>query len=181
MVTTTTLLSWKAFEQLPDDGMRHEVIEGELISLPPPKSGHARVAKRAYRALMPLEERGLGQVYVEAGYKLSENPPTWVQPDVSLITSERDRATAAAAYFTGAPELAVEVASPSESAPDMERKVDALLAAGSFAVWVIYPESRKVRVFLRDGISISRGMNDKLTLPELLPGWELPVSKLFEE
>src|SRR5258706_10040611 len=133
MATTTNLLSWQAFEQLPDDGMRHEVIEGELISLPPPKSGHARVAKRAYRALMPLEERGLGQVYVEAGYKLSENPPTWVQPDVSLITSERDRATAAAAYFTGAPELAGGVAPPSEPPPPPGREGSPARAAGAAA------------------------------------------------
>jgi len=179
--TTTNLLSWEAFEKLPDDGMHHEVIEGELIILPPPKSRHSIVASNVADALRVFKERGLGRVLLEAGYKLSENPPTWIQPDVSLLGAERIDRTAADGYFTGAPELAVEVASPSESAPDLERKVDALLAGGSHAVWVIYPALRKARVFLRDGTSYSRGINDKLSLPDLLPDWELPVSKLFDE
>jgi Uma2 family endonuclease len=181
MATTTNLMSWAAFEQLPDDGMHYEIIEGELITLPPPKSGHSNAATNVFVVLAHLMERGLGRVYLEAGYKLSENPATWIQPDASFLRSERVRETPADGYFLGAPELAVEVASPSESAPDLERKVDALLAGGGLVVWVIYPAMKKVRVFLRDGTSFSRGIHEKLTLPELLPDWEAPVSKLFED
>src|SRR6266404_330076 len=123
MATTTNLLSWEAFERLPDDGMHHEVIDGELIALPPPMFGHTKIAKRIYHALLALEEHGIGKVYGEAGFKLSEEPATWVQPDVSFITAQRDHAAQYAAYFTAAPELAIEVASPSESAPDLERKI----------------------------------------------------------
>jgi Uma2 family endonuclease len=179
MATTTNLMSWAAFEQLPDDGMHYEILQGELITLPPPKSGHCTVASNAFKLLVPLEARG--RVYGEAGYKLSDNPATWIQPDVSFLRSERVRETPADGYFLGAPELAVEVASPSESAPDLERKVDALLAGGGLVVWVIYPAMKKVRVFLRDGTSFSRSIHEKLTLPELLPDWEAPVSKLFED
>ncbi len=178
MATTTNLLSWEAFEQFPDDGMHHEIIEGELITLPPPKSGHSRVVGKAFKRLPPLEESGLWRVLAEAGYKLSENPATWIQPDVSLLRSERALATAPDGYFIGAPELAIEVASPSESARDLEHKVAALLAAGGTAVWVVYPDIQKVRVFLRDGASFSHGT---LSVPDLLPGWELPVAKLFED
>ena len=181
MATTTNLLSWQAFEQLPDDGMHREVIEGELISLPPPKSRHSIVAHNALRALLPIEERARGKVLVEAGYKLRDDPPTWIQPDVSFLRGDQIQRAAPDGYFFDAPELAIEIVSPSESARDMERKIDVLLAAGAHTVWVIYPESRKVRVFLRDGTSYSRGLTDKLSLPNLLPDWELPVSKLFEE
>jgi Uma2 family endonuclease len=181
MATTTNLLSWEAFEHLPSDGMHHEIIEGELITLPPPKSGHSEVARRTNRVLLVLEDRRLGRVYLEAGYKLSEDPPTWIQPDVSFLREERAKTTDADGYFLGAPELAVEVISPSESADDVDRKVELLLAHGSLAVWVVYPRTHKVQVYLANRTSFSRGIHDSLSLPDLLPGWELPVARLFEE
>jgi Uma2 family endonuclease len=181
MATTTPVMSWEAFEQLPDDGMHYEIIEGELITLPPPKSRHSLVASNTFKELLPLEESGLGRVMPEAGYKLSHDPPTWIQPDVSFLRKERVQATAPDGYFLEAPELAVEVVSPSESARTLNRKVKALLAAGARAVWVVYPDDLQVRVYLPDGTSFSRGVNDTLSAPDLLPGWELPVAKLFED
>ena len=84
MATTTNLMTWEAFERLPDgDGYHRELIEGELQILPPPKSGHSKVAKRIFKALLTAEAAGGGQALVEAGYKLSENPASWVEPDVS--------------------------------------------------------------------------------------------------
>ena len=178
MATTTHLLTWKEFEQLPDEHL--EILEGELITLPPPKSGHSMVAANASLLLQPLQESGLGRVYQTAGYKLSEDPATWIQPDVSFLKMERVLATKPNAYFVGAPELAVEIVSPSETAETLYRKIELLLAGGSLAVWVIYPKNREVHVFLADGTSFRRGLNDVLTIPELLPGWELPVARLFE-
>jgi Uma2 family endonuclease len=122
----------------------------------------------------------LGAVYQEAGYQLSDDPPTWIQPDVSVLRLERAKATKPDDYFRGAPELAVEVVSPSETALTLNHKIKALLAAGSLAVWVIYPDSSEVRVYLPDGTSFTRGLADTLSAPELLPGWELPVARLFE-
>ena len=112
MATATNLLSWEAFEKLPDDGMHHEVIQGELITLPPPQFPHVKVAKRLYQALFVLEEKGVGEVFVEAGYKLSEKPATWIQPDVSFLRP--GRTADVTRYLTGAPDLAVEVVSPSD-------------------------------------------------------------------
>ncbi|MBZ5622535.1 MAG: Uma2 family endonuclease [Acidobacteriia bacterium] len=179
MATTTNLLTWEEFERLPDEHL--EIIEGELITLPPPKSGHSTVAANTFLLLQPLQENRLGRIYQEAGYKLSQDPATWIQPDVSFLKMERVRATKPNDHFLGAPELAVEVVSPSETAQTLNRKIDLLLAGGSLAVWVIYPGDREVRVFLPDGTSFRRGIGDTLTAPELLPGWELPVARLFEE
>lgn len=179
MATTTNLLSWEAFEQLPNDGTHFEIIEGDLIALPPPKSGHSIIAANAASLLGPLQEEGLGRVFVEAGYKLSENPATWIQPDVSFLRMERVHATDPDGYFLGAPQLAVKIVSPSETARTLNRKVDILLAAGSLAVWVVYSDERKVRVFLPDGTSRRLVPEDVLTFPEMLPGWQVPVAKLF--
>src|SRR5271165_5158881 len=149
MATSTGQMTWQAFEQLPDgDGLHREVVEGELIVLPPAKSRHAKITAAVAEALRPVAERGLWKVFVEAGYRLSDNPPTWIQPDVSVLSAERARETSGDDYFVKPPELAVEIVSSSERARDVTRKVDLLLAGGTLAVWVIYPEECEVRVFL---------------------------------
>jgi Uma2 family endonuclease len=179
--TSTGLMTWEEFEKLPDgDGYHREILEGELQVLPPPKSGHTKIAKRAYLALLAIEP-GLGQAYVEAGYKLSTNPATWVQPGVSFLRSERVHAADEDGYFLGAPDLAIEVISPSESAVDVQRKVALMLSAGSEAVWAVYSKTRMVEVHLKNGTSYTLGVNDQLSAPFLLPGWEYPVAKLFED
>ncbi len=181
MATTTGLLSWEAFEKFPDDGMHHELIEGEHQVLPPPKSRHARIAKRFFLELLSAEKNANGEALFEAGFKLSNNPASWIQPDVSFVLNEQLDSTVEGGYFLGAPALAVEVVSPSETGRKLQRKVDLLLAAGSLAVWVIYPKTQTVKVHLPDGTTHTRGIHDTLTLPALLPDWQLPVAKLFEE
>jgi Uma2 family endonuclease len=181
-MATTTQMTWESFEKLPDgDGMHRELIKGELQILPPVKSGHSKVAKRVFKALLSAEERSDGQAYFEAGFKLSSDRESWIQPDVSFVRNARVRDTADSGYFIGAPELAIEVVSPSESAADLNRKVELLLKAGALAVWVLYPEQREVRVFLPSGESFRKGLGDTLSLAELLPGWEFPVARLFED
>ena len=173
------VLTWEAFEQLPDsDGMHRELLKGVLQVLPPAKLPHTKIAHRTYKLLSPMEERLACQVYIEAGYKLSERPATWVQPDVSVVATGR---TLDGDYVIGAPDLAVEVVSPSESAADIEEKVELMLEAGSQAVWVVYPKTRTVHVFTPGGSAKILSTKDSLAAPSLLPGWSAPVAKLFEQ
>jgi Uma2 family endonuclease len=182
MATTTHQITWESFEKLPDsDGMHRELIEGELQILPPPKLGHSKVAGNAAEAIRPLRERPGGRIFLEAGYQLSADRRNWIQPDVSFVRIERVRETPDSGYLLGGPDLAIEVVSPSESAADLNRKVELLLKAGSLAVWVLYPEQRGVQVFLPSGTSLWKGIGDTLSMPELLPGWEFPVAQLFED
>lgn len=180
MATTTNQLSWEGFEQLPNDGMHHELIEGELQTLPPPKSRHTEMAKRVFLALVAIEKQSGCRAYTEAGYKLTDHPPSWLQPEASFLRAPRAAATDPDGFFLGAPELAVEVISPSESAADVERKVELFLAHSSLIVWVIYPRTQKIHVFLSDGTVSIRGVGDSLTLSGILDGWSLPVATLFE-
>jgi len=179
MAASTHLMTWKEFEQLPDE--HAEILEGELVILPPPKSKHSRIAMKMAEFLLQLQDRGRGKVLCKAGFKISEEPPSWFRPDVCFLKMERVRATGAAEYFLGAPELAVEIVSPSETAEMLHHKIDLLLGAGSLAVWAVHIPRRKVRVYLPDGSSFCRGIDDVLTMPEVLPGWELPVAKIFVE
>jgi Uma2 family endonuclease len=179
MATTSNALTFAAFEQLPDgDGMHRELIEGELQILPPPKSRRSLVANRAFKMLLVLENRADGCVLCEAGYKLGDDPPSWIEPDVSFLKNDRVRATPAGDYFLGAPELAVEIVSPSESARDLKRKINLLLKGGSQTVWVVYPEDRTVEIYRPDGTSYT---TETLSAPGLLPEWTSPAASLFED
>jgi len=176
------VMTWEAFEQLPDsDGMHRELLRGVLQVLPPAISDHTIIATNAYEMLREFRQIASCGVYPEAGYKLSENPATWVQPDVSVITAARVRSRIKGRHFLGAPDLAVEVVSPSESAADIEEKVELMLEAGSQAVWVVYPKTRTVHVFVPGGSAAILSTKDSLSAPGLLPGWSAPVAKLFEE
>lgn len=86
MATPSEVLNFAAFEQLPDgDGFHRELIEGQLQILPPAKLRHSLVAKRAFKLLLAIEDRADGQALMEAGYKLGNDPSTWIQPDVSFL------------------------------------------------------------------------------------------------
>jgi Uma2 family endonuclease len=175
-------MSWEEFDRLPNsDGFHRELIQGMLQVLPAPKSGQSGIASNAFMILLELKELGLGRVYGEAGFKIGERPPTWIKPDVSFLTTERAQGTARDQYFLGGPEIAVEVISPSESANDIQRKLDLLLGSGSRAVWVVYPESQTVHVFSPDGTSVKRVIGDNLTAPFLSADWSAPVARLFED
>ena len=77
MATITGQVTWQAFEQLPDgDGWHRELIAGELITLPPTKSGHSKIARAIAKTLLAIEFGGIWKIFTEAGYRLSENPPT---------------------------------------------------------------------------------------------------------
>jgi Uma2 family endonuclease len=179
--TLTNLITWEAFEEMPADGMHREILEGNVIVLPPAKLKHSGIVSRIARQLRPVDDHARGTVLFEAGYKLSEHPPTWIQPDISVLSTGRFENPGPDGYCHGGPELAIEVVSPSETARDLNRKIDLLLAAGTLAVWVIYPDEQEVRVFLPDGTSFARGTDAILTIPALFGLLEIPVASLFEQ
>jgi len=178
--TITDLITWDAFEKIPGDAMHREILQGDLVVLPPPKSRHTLIAHNTAEALRPIKESRLGKVLIEAGYKLSDNPPTWIQPDISVLTPDRIEAPSPDGYFHGGPELAIEIVSPSETARDLNRKIDLLLTSGTQAVWVVYPDDEEVRVFLPGGNSFARDIRGTLTVPETFGPLEIPVARLFE-
>src|SRR6266568_8288060 len=118
-MSTTTLLTFEDFERLPDSPGKRELLDGELIEMPPAKRRHAKIQRRIDRNLSPyVLERGLGDVYTEAGFKLGERH--WVQPDVSLVSTGQDDAGDPEGYFEGAPRLAIEVISAANTAESVD-------------------------------------------------------------
>src|SRR5450432_1848721 len=146
---TTTLLSFEEFEQLPSEPGKTELLDGELIQLPPAKKKHMKIAKRLSRRLEDLLENakaaeGIDEVNVEMGYRFGAR--SWLQPDASVEHAGQ----AGDDYFEGAPLLAIEVISESNTADQMDRKIKTYLSNGGHEVWVVYPKTKCVWVF-REG------------------------------
>ncbi len=168
------------FARLPKDGACHELNAGELITLPPPKSLHSRiVAAVVFKIQAHLDPVGASQALPEAGYILSRDPLTIRQLDVSVISRERIRATDPDSYFEGAPELAVEVVSPWDSAEDLDIKTKQYLQSGAHQVWILYPRTQTVHIFSRGVATFILDQDQTLEGGNLLPGFTVPVASLF--
>jgi len=178
-MATKTLLTWEQFEQLPDDDMRHELDEGELISMPPTFTLHGKIQAQISAALLNfVRQHSLGVVTNDSGFRLS--PDTVRAPDISFVRADRARAVDLERRFEGAPDLAVEVISPSETATQIARKVQQYLRAGTETVWVVYPREQTIHVFESSHNARILEAADQLESPALLPGFSIRVSDLFE-
>jgi Uma2 family endonuclease len=176
---TSTAMTVEEFSRLPADGVRHELNAGELITLPSPKSLHSLTALAVLEALHPyLRQHPFGRAIPEAGYILFREPLTIRQPDVSVLSNARIEATPEDSYFEGAPELAVEIVSPSDAADDLQIKVQQYLDTGSKQVWVLYPKTKDVHVFEANQAMVLTG-DQLLEGRDLLPGFAVKVSQFF--
>ncbi|HYM09938.1 MAG TPA: Uma2 family endonuclease [Bryobacterales bacterium] len=166
-------------EKLPANDLRHELDEGELITMSPAARRHGKMQVRISRLLSEFVDRNrLGEVVTEVGFILSRDPGTVRAPDVAFIRAGRPETSTG--FEEGAPDLAVEIVSPSDAAFEMVRKVNQYLRAGARAVWVVYPEEKQVHVFDSTGTARILDAAQTLSAPELLPGFSVPLSALFE-
>ena len=181
MTTQKTLLTADEFYLFccQNDGW-YELVDGEVVELAPPNDEHGEAALNVGTAFnIYARRRGVGRARVETGYTLRTGPDTVRGPDVSFVFHPRVEGRGSG-FPVGAPDIAVEVFSPSGTAAGMARKVAEYLAAGSQRVWVVYPADRRVVVHCADGTVLSYGGDDVITDEELLPGFSLPLSEIFE-
>jgi Uma2 family endonuclease len=179
-MATKTLLTVGQFDQLPvKEGILYELNEGELVTMTEPMPRHNLIRDNIVAALRAfVQPHDLGRVFAETGYQLT--PDTVRIPDVSFVPAGRMREIDLDRRIQGAPTLAMEVVSPSDLAEELTHKVEQYLAAGSKSVWVIYPKSREVHVFRPTGVTVLRNADAVLEEKEILPGFSLPLSALFE-
>lgn len=179
--TLTAPITMDEFARLPRDGARHEISEGELITMPPPKSLHDRVVSALSELLaVHLRRHSVYRAFPGAGYILSRDPLTIRQPDVSLLSKQRVEATDPDDYFEGAPEIAIEVVSPSDPAQDLEIKIEQYFRAGAQQVWVVYPKTQRVHVHYADRRSLILSGDETLAGGDLLPGFSIKTADLFQ-
>lgn len=179
-MATGTLISIEEYLTLPVPKAGSEYDEGRVIELSLASLEHGAIQLRVGGSLDNFIKSAALDLIASGptGYWLS--PEVERGPDVSVI--RRDKAAAMERFhgsLRGAPDAAFEIISPSESAADLERKVNQYLAAGVSAVFLIYPDSRHVWVYRPAGEARRFGSGDVLEIPELLPGFQLPVNELF--
>jgi len=158
---SATTLTFEQFEQLPDEPGKQELLNGELITLPPASEHHSRIAHRLFHLLYrhlvdPLAVR------METGYRLGRS--VWVQPDVSLLHPDQ----AVGTYLEGAPLLAVEVLSPANRAPDVQHKLQLYFEYGTREVWLIYPDTHIIEVHCAQGSTKHDAAFESVLLPGLV-------------
>ncbi len=180
MVVTEKLLTVEEFwAQYADT--RYELVKGVPVEMPPVSSEHGDIAATIAALLFSyLREHGLGRVKVETGYRLEED--TLRGPDISFVSREREAQIAdPRKYVPFAPDLAVEVVSPDESAATVHDKIDDYIRAGVCLIWVIYPSRRQIVVHHPDRTAQILTAEDTLTGGEVIPGFAIPVKAVFGE
>jgi Uma2 family endonuclease len=181
-MVTKTLLTADDLARMPDDAsVQIELDEGELITMPPAGEEHGHVGMDLGSELAQfVKKRKLGRVYgADTGFRLNDR--TVLAPDVAFVRKERLPTVRSKSFANGAPDLAVEIVSPSDGVRQYTRKVKQYLAAGCHTVWVVYPKREEVEVFEGSGAERTLRAGDVLEAPELLPGFALNVADLFDE
>lgn len=177
-----SLMTADKLARLPDDGNRYELVEGRLLQMPPASFLSSVVAATILRIVSNfVVQHRLGVCAgADGGVRLRSEPDTVRAPDVSFVRAERIPAGGlVAGYWPGAPDLAVEVLSPSDRYPEVQRKVQEYLDAGTRLVWVVDPESRTATAFHPDGRSSFLSEDDALDGEDVLPGFRLPLSEVW--
>ena len=166
---------WERYADQP-----YELIEGEVFAMPPTGLSHGFVSRRVVSQLGDFaDQHQLGDVVgAETGFQLSET--TVRAADAAFISNEKlATVTDPEKFAPFAPDLAVEIVSPNESAYEIRQKVRAYLEAGTALVWVIYPDSREVIVHYPDGTAKTASEDGTLDGGDVLPGLAIRVADLF--
>jgi len=160
------------------DEYRVELVDGEIVVMSPSGYESDEVASEFSAQIRNwVRPRQLGRVTGAGAGFILPNSDTRA-PDVSFVKAERLRRSPRS-FAELAPDLMVEVKSPSDSVVELRSKIDQFLAQGTQVGILIHPEQRwlEVRRSHEEPVMLKDG--DVLTLPDLLPGWEVQVSDLW--
>jgi Uma2 family endonuclease len=172
--TPTKLTTFAEFERMPDppDGFRYELRHGEPIKVAPPKIQHSRVQWRI-RRLLESAAGAAGIVTNEIGFRIRDHEYRIV--DVAFVSQVRW--DSAKDYLEGAPEIVVEVLSPSNSAAEMIERETLCLGNGCLEFWLVDADQQLVRVSTPDGRAFTYHSGQEIPLPLL--GARLSVDAIF--
>jgi Uma2 family endonuclease len=179
-------LTYDDFVLFPDDGKRHELIDGEHYVTPSPNTKHQQVSLNLILEIGGwLKGHPIGRIF-HAPYDVVLSLFDVVEPDLLYLSNERAAEVMTSQHLRGAPEMVVEIGSPGTRARDETIKRRLYERAGVTEYWSIDPELDVVRVYRRDGerfarpVELSREAGDILTTA-LLPGLNLPLERVFQE
>jgi Uma2 family endonuclease len=179
-------LTYEDYLQFPEDGKRHELIDGEHYVTPTPIRKHQAVSGNLLGAIWSyLQQQPVGRIF-SAPFDVIFSDFDVVEPDLLFISTERLAQIETSPWVRGAPDLVVEIGSPATRKRDETIKRRLYERFGVTEYWVVDPEVDVVRVYRRSGDRFQRAVEfshegrDVLPTP-LLPGLELPLERVFRE
>ena len=176
---TSTKLTYEDYAAIPDDGRRHEIIDGEHYVNPSPNMKHQLASVNLTSALwIYVRDHHLGYVF-SAPFDIVLSNFDVVVPDIIFVSAAR-KDILTASNLKGAPDLVAEILSPSNRKYDEVVKFKRYDAMGIAEYWIVDPERETVSIYRRtsSGFALTPASAD-LTTP-LIPGFSLPVRAIFE-
>ncbi len=174
-------LSYEEFRQLPDDGKRYELIRGEVHLTPAPTTRHQFILRKLSTSLDTyVMQKELGEVFF-APLDVRLGLDTALQPDLIFISKARAQIIQEN-FIAGAPDLVVEILSPSTAAHDRATKLPLYAEAGVPEVWLIDPLAKTVEVLKLQGkkyLVDATLAGDQILTSNLFPGWQVPLRDLL--
>jgi Uma2 family endonuclease len=175
----STKLTYEDYCLLPDDGRRHEIIDGEHYVNPSPNTKHQMVVRNIFYPLWGyVREHHLGQVFV-APYDVVLSEFDVVEPDIVFVGVTR-LGVITDANIQGAPDLVVEILSPSNRKYDEVVKFKRYDALGVSEYWIVDPDHETVRIHRRTAAGLALATADDPISTPLLPGFGLPRRAIFD-
>jgi Uma2 family endonuclease len=175
-------VTFEEFRQFPVDGKRYELVCGEVHVTPAPTTRHQTVVSNLMLNLGPyVNKNHLGQVWT-APLDVRLNRDTALQPDLIFVSNARG-GIIQEDWITGAPDLVVEVLSPSTAAFDRATKLPIYAEAGVPEVWLIDSQAKTVEVLklqAKKYLVDATLAGDQVLTSNLFPGWQLPLPDLFD-
>ena len=179
-------LTYEDFLQFPDDGRRHELIDGEHYVTPSPNTRHQRISGRLHLLIGNwLQEHPVGQLFY-APFDVVFSNIDVVEPDLLYMSNERAAEVLTEKHVRGVPELVIEIASPGTRRRDETLKRRLYERSGVTEYWVVDPDVDVVRAYRLSGegfgrpVELSAEAGDALTTA-LLPGLEIPLARVFAD
>ncbi len=162
-----------------------EVVGGEWMERSMAGELHSAIGvKLIVLLVLHVQANRLGRVYgADITFVLKGTPDniqTMRLPDVSFVSAGRVKEADRAGYYYQAPDLAIEVVSPTERAVETQSQVNDYLRTGTREVWVVYPETQQVIVHRPDGTAAIYNADQTIPGGELLPGFSLAVADIFD-
>jgi len=177
-IATKVRMTEDEFLRMPDDGRKWELVEGEPKEVPASHMHDILVARLIQ--LLGIHADQFGFIAAsQAGFRMVNGNVR--SPDVSFTRDERlPNGPADEGFGSSAPDLCIEIISPSESAGEMATKVDEYFDAGAEQVWQLFPKQKAVKVYIAPDIFTEYQADDEITGGDILPTFRCLVSELFK-
>jgi Uma2 family endonuclease len=168
--------------RMPSDNYRYELVKGELRKMTPAGTRHGSIITRLLSALVQhVDSRWARSLGPDTGFKIAESPDTVRAPDIAFVSKERIPAgELTEKFWPGAPDLAVEVISPTDTLYELDEKIEEYMTSGVTLVWVVNPKKRTVTVYRPGASPEVLGERDHLHGSPVLSAFQYPIAKLFE-